>query len=215
MVLEAGRCTCNSILPKAVFERSTGDMAVSFAEWPPGAIPHTALPHFPASVSVGVFWFLGSPLVCPLTFLWVRKFSLNPEELWWQESRSSLCSLWFSEAAERDGRGPGIFHLSVSPDPITPSLHIGVLVVVAPGFIALVCLSLAVISVCSFLPSVFFFQLVSITLSLFPCTVPYLSPCLADCGDLSFHAVYPVSIWQASIISHSSHCHKRLEGGLG
>lgn len=78
------------------------------------------------------------------------------------------CSPWFSEEAERDRRGPEVFYLSGSPDPITPSLHVRVLVVVAPGFIACVCLSLDVISICPFLPSVFFFQLVSITLSYFP-----------------------------------------------
>lgn len=77
------------------------------------------------------------------------------------------CFLQFSEGAARDGRGPEVFYLSGSPDPITPSLHIGVLVVVPPGFIALVCLSLAVISICPSLPSVFLFQLVSITLSYF------------------------------------------------
>lgn len=65
------------------------------------------------------------------------------------------------------GRGPEVFYLSGSPDPITSSLHIGILVVVAPGFMAFVCLPLAVISICLFLPSVFFFQLVSITLYYF------------------------------------------------
>lgn len=54
-----------------------------------------------------------------------------------------------------DRRESDVFYLSGSPDPITPSLHIVVLVVVASGFIAPVCLSLAVISICPFLPSVF------------------------------------------------------------
>lgn len=57
-----------------------------------------------------------------------------------------------------------IFQAVLTPSP----LHIGVLVVVASGSIALVCLSLAVISIRPFLPSVFFSQLVSITLSCFP-----------------------------------------------
>lgn len=93
---------------------------------------------------------------------------MNPEELWWQEKRLSLLSVILRRGAEKDKRGPEVFYLSGSPDPITPSLHVGGLVVVAPGFTALVCLSLAVISICPFLPSVFFFQLVSITLFYFP-----------------------------------------------
>lgn len=93
---------------------------------------------------------------------------MNSEELWWQEKRLSLLSVVLRRGAERDEREPEVFYLSGSPDPITPSLHIVVLVLVPPGSIALVCLSLAVISIYPFLPSVFFFQLVSITLSYLP-----------------------------------------------
>lgn len=92
---------------------------------------------------------------------------MNPEELWWQE-RDCPFSPWFSGGAGGGQEGSEVFYLSGSADPITPSLHIGVLVVVASGSIALVCLSLAVISIRPFLPSVFFSQLVSITLSCFP-----------------------------------------------
>lgn len=153
------------------------------------------------------FWHVPS-----LSFLWVRKFCLNPEELWWQERGSCLLSevLWRSWG--RDRRESEVFHLSGSPDPITPSLHIVVLVVVASGFIALVCLSLAVISTCPFLSSVF-----SSNWSPLPtliASLPYLWLCLADSGSQSSHAVYPASMWQPSVISHSSHCQESLEGGL-
>lgn len=56
------------------------------------------------------------------------------------------------------------------------------------------------------------FQLASITLCTAP--LPYLWLCLAGCGSLSFHTVYPGSMWQPSVISHSSHCQDSLQGGL-
>lgn len=142
----------------------------------------------------------------------MRKFSLNPEQLWWQERGLSLLSVVLRRSWGGDRRESEVFYLSGSPDPVTPSLHIVVLVVVASGFIASVCLSLAVISICPFLPSVFSSSWSPLPSLIAP--LPYLSLCLAGCGSQSSHTVYSVSIWQPSVISHSSHCLKSLEGGL-
>lgn len=164
---------CNSILPKAGVERKKylrqGQWALLSDHQVPSHIQ--PCPTFPASVSGDAFWFLGRLLACPLThmgFLWVWKFSLNSEELWWQERRLSLLSVVLRRSWEGWKGDQSLFYLSGSSDPIIPSLHFRVLVVVAPGFIACVCLSLAIISICPFLPSVFFSQLVSITLCYFP-----------------------------------------------
>lgn len=81
----------NSILPKVGAERKEYWRHSSEHCWVTTRC-HPTYSLTPLSQPVDVFWFLGRHLACPLSFLWVRKFSLNPEELWWQERRLSLLS---------------------------------------------------------------------------------------------------------------------------
>lgn len=95
-----------------------------------------------------------------------------------------------------DRRESEVFHLPGSPDPITPSLHILILVVVVSAFIALVCLSLAVISTCPFLPSVFPSNWPPL-----PCALP---PSLI-CGSVwQAVAVCPSRLFTRAALSHQS-----------